>query len=128
VRLAVVTNQSGVARGLLTRDDVDAVNRRVEELLGPLGPWYVCPHGHGDACDCRKPQAGMLRAALRDLGSDPARSAMIGDTGADMQAARTAGVRGVMVPTPVTRHEEVLDAGDVADDLDDAVDLLLGAA
>ena len=128
VRLAVVTNQSGVARGLVTREQVDAVNRRVEELLGPLGPWYVCPHGDGEGCACRKPQAGMLRAALRDLESDPARSAMIGDTGADMQAARNAGVRGVMVPTPVTRREEVLDAGDVADDLGEAVGLLLGAA
>src|SRR5204863_5637628 len=77
VRLAVVTNQSGVARGLLTRDQVDAVNRRVEELLGPLGPWYVCPHGEGDGCGCRKPRAGMLRAALRQLGIPPARAAMI---------------------------------------------------
>ena len=128
VRLAVVTNQSGVARGLLTPEQVEAVNRRVEELLGPLGPWYVCPHGEDDGCACRKPRAGMLRAALRQLGTPPSRSAMIGDTGADMQAARTAGVRGVMVPTPVTLPDEVRDAGDVAPDLNAAVDLLLGAA
>ncbi|HET7428035.1 MAG TPA: HAD-IIIA family hydrolase [Gaiellales bacterium] len=128
VRLAVVTNQSGVARGLLTPDQVEAVNRRVEELLGPLGPWYVCPHGEGDGCVCRKPQAGMLRAALRQLGIPPARAAMIGDTGADMQAARTAGVRGVMVPTPVTLPDEVREAGSVAPNLAAAVDLLLGAA
>jgi len=128
VRLAVVTNQSGIARGLLTPAQVDAVNRRVEELLGPLGPWFVCPHGEGDGCGCRKPRAGMLQAALRQLRSRPSRSAMIGDTGADMQAARAAGVRGVMVPTPVTLPDEVRDAGDVAPDLATAVDLLLGAA
>ena len=127
VRLAVVTNQSGVARGLLTRAEVDGVNRRVEELLGPLGPWYVCPHGEDDGCGCRKPRAGMLEAALRRLGSRPERAAMIGDTGADMQAARTAGVRGLMVPTPVTLPDEIRDAGDVAPDLAGAVDLLLGA-
>jgi phosphoglycolate phosphatase-like HAD superfamily hydrolase len=70
----------------------------------------------------------MVRAALRELRSAPARSAMIGDTGADMQAARTAGVRGVMVPTPVTLPDEIRDAGDVAPDLAGAVELLLGAA
>jgi histidinol-phosphate phosphatase family protein len=128
VRLAVVTNQSGIASGLLTRQQVDAVNRRVEQILGPLGHWYVCPHQDEDGCGCRKPRAGMLRAAIRDLGADPSRSAMIGDTGADMQAARAAQVRGVLVPTPVTRRDEVLAADDVAGDLGEAVDLLLGAA
>jgi histidinol-phosphate phosphatase family protein len=128
VRLAVVSNQSGIGRGVVTDRQVEAVNRRVEELLGPLGPWYVCPHGERDGCGCRKPQAGLVRAALRQLGTPPHRAAMIGDTGADMQAARAAGVRGVMVPTPVTLPDEVRDAGDVAPDLTTAVDLLLGAA
>jgi histidinol-phosphate phosphatase family protein len=126
VPLAVVTNQSGIARGLLTEDQVRAVNRRVEELLGPIGPWFVCPHQNGDGCACRKPAAGLLRDATRELGSDPHRSAMIGDTAADMDAARAAGVRGVMVPTPVTLAHEVAEAQDVAPDLDGAVDLLLG--
>ena len=55
VPLAVVSNQSGIARGRLTRAQVDAVNARVEALLGPLGPWLVCPHGPDDGCACRKP-------------------------------------------------------------------------
>ena len=127
VPTAVVSNQSGIARGLLTRDQVDAVNRRVEELLGPIRVWAVCPHGPDDGCGCRKPQAGLVRQAAEALGVDPARVAVVGDIGADMEAARAAGARGVLVPTEVTRPEEVAAAPEVAPDLPAAVDLLLGA-
>jgi len=128
VPTAVVTNQSGIARGFTTADQVAAVNRRVEQLFGPLGPWFVCPHGDEDGCDCRKPEPGMLLTAARSLGADPARTAMIGDTGADMEAARRAGLRGVLVPTAVTLADEVANASEVASDLPAAVDRLLGAA
>jgi D-glycero-D-manno-heptose 1,7-bisphosphate phosphatase len=60
----VVSNQAAVARGLITADQVDAVNRRVEELLGPLGPWCWCPHDELDRCGCRKPAAGLVGAAV----------------------------------------------------------------
>jgi histidinol-phosphate phosphatase family protein len=122
---AVVTNQSGVAGGLLTQAQVSDVNRRVEELLGPLGPWLVCPHGPGDCCDCRKPAPGLIIAAARALGVDPAACAVIGDTAADVGAARAVGARAVLVPNPVTRQEEVLRAPEVAVDLEAAVALLL---
>jgi histidinol-phosphate phosphatase family protein len=125
--LAVVSNQSGVARGLISRDDVDAVNRRVEDLVGPIGTWVVCPHGPDDGCDCRKPRPGLVLAAARALGVDPARCALIGDIGADVEAARAAGARGVLVPTPVTRPEEIAGAAEVAPDLGSAVDLLLAS-
>ena len=127
VRLAVVSNQSGVARGLVTPDEVDAVNRRVEELLGPLGPWLVCPHGPDDGCGCRKPAGGLVEAAAAALGVPPERCAVVGDIGADIGAARAAGARGVLVPTAATRPEEVESAPEVAPDLNAAVDLLLGA-
>ena len=126
VPVAVVSNQSGIARGLVTPEQVDAVNRRVEELLGPIGPWLVCPHGPGDGCRCRKPAAGLVEAAAAALGVPPERCAVIGDIGADMQAARAAGARGVLVPTPATRADEVAAAPEVAPDLPSAVDLLLG--
>ncbi|HEX2041410.1 MAG TPA: HAD-IIIA family hydrolase [Acidimicrobiales bacterium] len=126
VPVAVVSNQSGIARGLLTPEQVDAVNRRVEELLGPLGPWLVCPHGPDDGCACRKPAAGLVEAAASALGVPPQRCAVIGDIGADIEAARAAGARGVLVPTPATRPEEVAAAPEVAPDLPSAVDLLLG--
>jgi histidinol-phosphate phosphatase family protein len=101
------------------------VNRRVDELLGPLGPWFVCMHGPDDGCDCRKPEPGLIVAAARALGVDPAACAVIGDTAADLGAARAVGARGVLVPNPVTRPEEVLRAPEVAADLEAAVALLL---
>ncbi|MFP5319875.1 MAG: D-glycero-alpha-D-manno-heptose-1,7-bisphosphate 7-phosphatase [Acidimicrobiia bacterium] len=128
VAVAVVTNQSGVARGLLTPTQVEEVNRRVEELLGPFATWVVCPHGPGDGCPCRKPAPGLVQEAARRLGVDPADCAVVGDIGADVEAARAAGARAVLVPTPVTRPEEVDEAPEVAPTLAAAVDSLLGRA
>jgi histidinol-phosphate phosphatase family protein len=122
---AVVTNQSGVASGRLSERQVADVNRRIEELLGPLGPWLVCTHGPDDGCGCRKPAPGLVIAAARALGVDPAACAVIGDTAADLGAALAAGARGVLVPNPVTRPEEVRRAPEVAADLEAAVALLL---
>ena len=126
VALAVVSNQSGVARGLLTHADVTAVNRRIEELLGPLGPWFVCPHGPDEGCACRKPQPGMVVAAAAALGVRPEDCVLIGDTGADVDAARAAGARAVLVPNAVTRADEVARAPEVAADLAAAVARVLG--
>ena len=130
VATAVVSNQSGIARGLLTRVQVDAVNARLEELVGPLGPVFVCEHGPDDACSCRKPAPGLVLAAAQALGVAPGDCAVVGDIGADVGAALAAGARAVLVPTDVTRPEEVADARrrsvPVADDLASAVDLLLG--
>jgi histidinol-phosphate phosphatase family protein len=126
VPTAVVSNQSGVGRGTLTLDQVEAVNRRVEDLLGPLGPWIVCPHTPTDGCQCRKPAPGMVLQAAEALGVPAGRCALIGDIGADMDAARAAGARGILVPTPVTSADEVGAATEVATDLVAAVELLLG--
>ena len=126
VETAVVSNQSGVGRGMLTLGDVAAVNRRVEELLGPLGPWVVCPHAPEDGCACRKPAPGLVLEAAQRLGADPSRCAVIGDIGADVEAARAAGARSILVPTPKTRREEIVTAPEVAPDLSTAVDMLLG--
>ena len=126
--LGVVSNQSGVARGLLTADQVRAVNRRVEDLLGPLGPFGVCPHGPEDACACRKPAPGLVLEAAAALGVAPERCAVVGDIGADVEAARAAGARGVLVPTPRTRQQEIDAAPEVARDLGAAVELLIGPA
>jgi histidinol-phosphate phosphatase family protein len=126
VGLAVVSNQSGVARGLLTAAQVEAVNARVEALLGPIEHWFYCPHAPGDRCGCRKPAPGLVVRAAGALGVAPADCALIGDTGADVGAALAAGARPVLVPTAITRHEEVAAAPEVAADLGAAVDLLLG--
>jgi histidinol-phosphate phosphatase family protein len=128
IPLAVISNQSGVGRGLITADQVEAVNRRVEEMLGPVETWVFCPHSPEDGCECRKPAPGLVVGAASTLGVDPAGCAVVGDIGADMEAARAAGARAVLVPTRKTRPEEIEAAPEVARDLDEAVDLLLGGA
>ena len=120
----VVTNQSGIARGLLTRSAVDAVNDRLASLIGPLGPVLVCEHGPDDRCRCRKPQPGLVLAAASALGVDPGRCAVIGDIGADVGAALAAGARPVLVPTRATLQAEIDAAPEVAPDLHGALDLL----
>jgi D-glycero-D-manno-heptose 1,7-bisphosphate phosphatase len=125
VPTALVTNQSGIARGLLDRDQVDAVNARMEELLGPVGPVAICPHGPDDGCGCRKPAPGLVLEAAAALGVPPSECAVVGDIGADMGAAAAAGARAVLVPTPITRPEEIDAAPAVAPDLPAAVALLL---
>ena len=121
----VVSNQSGVARGLITRAQVEAVNQRVDELLGPFDVWEFCPHGTEDGCPCRKPAPGLIHRACEALGVEPSEVAVIGDIGADLGAAKAAGARAVLVPTPVTREEEIVAADLVANDLWHAVELLL---
>jgi histidinol-phosphate phosphatase family protein len=125
VRTGVVTNQSGIARGVLTRDDVRRVNARVDELFGGFDVWAVCPHGEGDGCACRKPAPGMVLDAAARLGVAAHEIAVVGDIGADVRAARAAGARAVLVPTAQTRPEEVDDAPLVARDLAEAVRLVL---
>jgi histidinol-phosphate phosphatase family protein len=127
IPLALVSNQSGVARGLLTLDDVAAVNERVAELLGPFDAVLVCPHGSGDGCRCRKPAPGMVLDAASLLGVPPDRCALVGDIGSDVGAALAAGARAVLVPTGATLPVEVAAAPEVAADLSAAVDLLLAS-
>ncbi|WP_329109175.1 HAD-IIIA family hydrolase [Micromonospora sp. NBC_01699] len=129
LRIGVVTNQSGLARGRFSRRDLERVNARVEELLGPFDTWQICPHaesGPGVAgCRCRKPSPGMVSDAARALGTTPDRCVLVGDIGADMTAAGAAGAAGILVPTPQTRPEEIASAPAVAGDLPGAVDLIL---
>jgi histidinol-phosphate phosphatase family protein len=127
VLLAVVTNQSGIGRGLMSADDVAAVNQRIEALLGPLGPWLVCPHDPEAGCACRKPRPGLVLQAASRLGVAPDRCAVVGDIASDVRAAAAAGARGVLVPNERTRPEEIVAAPEVAGNLGEAVDLLMGA-
>ncbi|MGK8503946.1 HAD-IIIA family hydrolase [Nocardia asiatica] len=128
IQLGVVSNQSGVARGLISPRQLAAVNSRVEELLGPFATWQVCVHGESDGCPCRKPQPGLVRRAAAELGVDVGRCVLIGDTGADVSAAMSAGARAILVPTARTRPEEVRRAhreAIVARDLTEAVRLAM---
>jgi HAD superfamily hydrolase (TIGR01662 family) len=128
IRLAIVSNQSGVARGLLAEDDVAAVMASTREWLGPIDDVRWCPHGSDDGCTCRKPAPGLLLGAATALGVDPLRCALIGDIGADVEAAAAAGMRGILVPTAATRPQEIAAAGERAATFAEAVDLLLAGA
>jgi HAD superfamily hydrolase (TIGR01662 family) len=125
VRVGVVSNQSGVARGLLTCDQVAAVNVRLAELVGPFDTVQVCPHGPDDGCSCRKPAPGMVKAACAELDVDPARCVVVGDIGADVEAAEAAGAVGILVPTPKTKNSEVAAATHAVETLAAAVDDVL---
>ncbi|MEU7857275.1 HAD-IIIA family hydrolase [Nonomuraea sp. NPDC049141] len=127
VPVAVVTNQSGVAKGLLTPDEMDQVNARVEELLGPFDAWAICVHDDTDGCTCRKPAPGLVIRAAAVLDVSPRDCVVVGDIGRDMEAARAAGARGILVPTGQTRAEEIQQAAEVAEDLSDVVDRVLSA-
>jgi histidinol-phosphate phosphatase family protein len=110
--LAVVSNQSGVGRGYITLEQVGAVNRRVDEILGPFAGFFVCPHAPDDGCDCRKPQPQLILDAARAMNVDPARCVVIGDRDSDVQAAVRAGA----IPLKINGPR----------DLPAAVDSLLG--
>src|SRR5215213_6216857 len=77
VPAGVVTNQSGIGRGLITEEEAAAVNDEVDRLLGPFRTWQVCPHAPDDGCRCRKPAPGMLLDAAAELGVPPGRLALV---------------------------------------------------
>src|SRR5262249_23242022 len=116
-RTVLVSNQSGVARGFFSEAVVADVHRHLAELLEPGGArsdaYYYCPH-HPDGkvqqyairCDCRKPARGLIDRAARELGIDPARSFVVGDRWLDVELARVAGARGVLVRTGYGLTEE----------------------
>lgn len=125
VPTAVVSNQSGIGRGLLTHDQVRRVNGRVDDLLGPFDAWVYCPHPPDAGCDCRKPRPGLVIEAAGRLGVAPAGCVVIGDIASDLAAARAAGGEGILVPNAATLRGETLAESSRAPDLLSAVHRLL---
>jgi D-glycero-D-manno-heptose 1,7-bisphosphate phosphatase len=104
VRLSVATNQSGIARGRLTRDELDAVHARMAADVAARGVTFAavlyCPHGPGEGCACRKPAPGLIQAAMaRAPDIDAAETLVVGDDERDLEAARRAGVTAALVRT-----------------------------
>lgn len=127
LKLGVVSNQSGLARGAFTQAQLAAVHARINELLGPFDTWQVCPHDEAAGCPCRKPRPGLVLAAAAALGVSPQRCLVVGDIGSDVVAAQAAGATGVLVPTVDTRDAEVAAAPLVRPDLPAVVAWLAGA-
>jgi len=98
--VVVVSNQSGVGRGLFAQSAVEQVNERTRELLlradeqAQLRAFYYCPHAPEEECSCRKPLPGLFLRAAEDHALDLAQSIAFGDAERDVQAARAAGCRG----------------------------------
>lgn len=140
----VVTNQPVIARGECTERDLAGIHAHMDMLLGQEGAYvdrlYYCPH-HPDKgfvgerpelkieCDCRKPGIGMLERAKADLHIDFARSWLIGDRTGDIQTAQNSGMRSVLVRTGAGGRDAryPVNPDFVADDLEAAVDLILGS-
>lgn len=103
----IITNQSGIARGLFTEDDVDKLHNFVQAELKKVGAHldgiYICPHHvegkvepYNIECDCRKPKPGMILQACKDFNIDPKISYMIGDKQRDVDAGLNAGCKGYL--------------------------------
>lgn len=100
-----VTNQAGMAEGMITREDFDAINNRVLELIAPtkikIIETYVCPHGENANCECRKPKPKMLIDAAHKYDIDLSKSWMVGDRPTDVDTGLNAGTRAILVKTGI---------------------------
>lgn len=132
--LVIVTNQSGIARGLYTLEDYRAVAQRVEEVLeeagAPVDRTYFCPHHpeFSGPCQCRKPETGLYRQAARELGLDLGSSYYVGDRVKDVRPALSLGGTGILVRTGYGSEEEqrLPPGSQVVDTLLGAADWILG--
>ena len=132
----VLSNQSGLARGLITQDQLEAIHQRLRELLAEDGAWldgiFVCPHHPDDGCTCRKPAPGLVHRAQRKLDVSPDHAIVIGDKATDMELARNVGALAVFVRSGNAYEEEQARMAErgvapdyVARDLTEAVEWVL---
>ncbi|MBN1434168.1 D-glycero-beta-D-manno-heptose 1,7-bisphosphate 7-phosphatase [Candidatus Fermentibacterales bacterium] len=135
--VVVVSNQSAIARGLTTSDEVDRIHERmvaeVAELGGRIAGVYCCPHHPDEGCACRKPRTGLIERAASELSIDLRGGFMVGDAASDMAMARAAGLRAVLVQTGrgrlqllLIRSSGGLEPDHVALDLSRAAEWILG--
>jgi D-glycero-D-manno-heptose 1,7-bisphosphate phosphatase len=135
MKAVLITNQSGVGRGYFDESTVEEVHKVLKAELtrhnATLDAIYVCPHSPEAACDCRKPNPGMLLKAQKDMQIDLTRSYVIGDKYVDIETAHRVGATGILVLTGYgreqrERHEANAQQPDfVVENLMDAVDGIL---
>ncbi|MGH9946880.1 MAG: D-glycero-alpha-D-manno-heptose-1,7-bisphosphate 7-phosphatase [Pyrinomonadaceae bacterium] len=128
-RIVVITNQSGIARGIYDEEAMHAIHRQIQiELDGAIDAFYFCPHLPDAGCVCRKPNIGMIENAKRDFAIDMANSWMIGDKSLDIEAGQNAEIKTAMVMTGYGREQcaiLMLKPTLIADDLLEAVSRII---
>lgn len=95
-KIILVTNQSGISKGIITISDVVKVCLEIENHIGEFDRIYICPHTPEKNCVCRKPKPGMLYVGCYKLEIDPSKSYMIGDRDTDIIAASYLGIKGIL--------------------------------
>lgn len=131
--LVVISNQSGIGRGIVSRDVVEAVNARLRELLERQGVRldgiYYCPHSPEQNCGCRKPSPMMIYQAARDLNFNPAESFVVGDKCSDVEMGKRANAVTILVLTGYGKQQPMQDRADfVAEDLRQAAAIIVQAS
>jgi D-glycero-D-manno-heptose 1,7-bisphosphate phosphatase len=118
----LITNQAGIAEGRITVEDFERINKKVLELLAPSGvkilKTFMCPHGPGDACVCRKPSPTMLLEAIHEFSLNAHEIYMTGDRESDIKAGIAAGTKTILVETanvPVVAKEATYTAPNLLD-------------
>lgn len=130
----VASNQRGIARGLMSRKDLEKINERLQALLAKRGAkidaFYYCLHNLDDHCFCRKPQPGLILTAAREMGIDLSGSFMVGDSLSDIEAGKKAGCRTIFIVSgsqPAEERKEGLLLADFkAENLWEAKKIILG--
>jgi len=107
LKIGVLTNQSGIGRGMITDAQMRAVNARVDELLGPFDGWFICPHAPDDNCECRKPKPKLVFDAARQWRMDSSHIVVIGDKPSDVDVARNANATGILVDASLSFADAV---------------------
>lgn len=142
-KVIVVTNQSGIGRGYYTEEDVQKLHHFMNKELGKYNAWidkfYYCFH-HPEAeiekyrtnCECKKPNAGLLRQAINDFNIDPSQSFLIGDSLRDIEAGNTVGCGTILIPSKrkgmgKVRNDDLEKPNWVETDLESAVNRILSS-
>ncbi len=134
VKVAVATNQSGIARKYYDINTLELIHKKMEQSLNDVGGHidkiFFCPHGPNDNCDCRKPKAGLMYQIANHFHCDLNRAYLIGDSLRDIQAAQAVGAQGILVKTgkglqTLASHPMELEGLPIFDDLSQAIDNLL---
>jgi len=138
-KIIVITNQSGIARGYFTEEQLSAVHERMKQEFQKFGVTldgiYYCPHHPDDKCKCRKPNTGLFEKAIKEHNINVKKSYMLGDKILDIGAGKKIGVKTILIPEPHVRDDFLSQKNEwecnpdyIADDFLDAVEWILNVA